>query len=104
MIEYKLCRSDGIGRRDGFKIHCWRQRAGSSPAFGTKGILNFYLRFFLFIKNPTFKFCKVGFIFVLQKIIENLILLLRYSIKRIEISFIIHQFIKCSTFYNASIF
>lgn len=47
MIEYKLCRSDGIGRRDGFKIHCWRQRAGSSPAFGTKGILNCYLRFFI---------------------------------------------------------
>lgn len=24
------------GRRDGLKIHCWQQRAGSSPAFGTK--------------------------------------------------------------------
>ncbi len=23
------------GRRDGLKIRCWRQRAGSSPAFGT---------------------------------------------------------------------
>lgn len=63
MIEYKLCRSDGIGRRDGFKIHCWRQRAGSSPAFGTKGILNYYLRFFLFMKNPTSKFIKSDFYF-----------------------------------------
>ena len=24
------------GRRDGLKIHCWRQRVGSSPTFGTK--------------------------------------------------------------------
>ena len=32
---FSLCRCDGIGRRDGFKIHCWQQRAGSSPASGT---------------------------------------------------------------------
>ena len=30
-----ICRSGGIGRRSGLKIHRWRQRAGSSPAFGT---------------------------------------------------------------------
>ncbi len=30
------CRCDGIGRRSGLKIHRWRQRAGSSPATGTK--------------------------------------------------------------------
>ena len=31
-----ICRCDGIGRRSGLKIHRWRQRAGSSPATGTK--------------------------------------------------------------------
>ena len=29
------CRTGGIGRRDGFKIHCPRGRLGSSPRFGT---------------------------------------------------------------------
>ncbi len=35
-IAYNTCRCDGIGRRSGLKIHRWRQRAGSSPATGTK--------------------------------------------------------------------
>ena len=34
--EITTCRCDGIGRRSGLKIHRWRQRAGSSPATGTK--------------------------------------------------------------------
>ena len=29
-------RCDGIGRRSGLKIHRWQQRAGSSPATGTR--------------------------------------------------------------------
>ena len=35
MIVEHSCRSDGIGRRSGLKIHRWRHRAGSSPASGT---------------------------------------------------------------------
>ena len=35
-IRAHFCRCDGIGRRSGLKIHRWRQRAGSSPATGTK--------------------------------------------------------------------
>ena len=37
-LRYNLlrtCRCVGIGRRGGFKIHCQRWRAGSSPATGT---------------------------------------------------------------------
>ena len=30
-----LCRCGGIGRRDGFKIHCPQGRAGSIPVIGT---------------------------------------------------------------------
>ena len=33
-INYQ-CRSGGIGRHDGFKIRCFCERAGSSPASGT---------------------------------------------------------------------
>ena len=29
------CRTGGIGRRDGFKIHCPQGRPGSTPGFGT---------------------------------------------------------------------
>ena len=36
MIVEHSCRSDGIGRRSGLKIHRWRHRAGSSPASGTR--------------------------------------------------------------------
>ena len=36
VINMHTCRCDGIGRRSGLKIHRWRQRAGSSPATGTK--------------------------------------------------------------------
>ena len=31
-----LCRIGGIGRRDGFKIHCPQGRPGSTPGSGTK--------------------------------------------------------------------
>ncbi len=37
-ITRKTRRSGGIGRRNGLKIRRWQQRAGSSPAFGTKRI------------------------------------------------------------------
>ena len=36
IIMFQVCRCDGIGRRSGLKIHRWRQRAGSSPATGTR--------------------------------------------------------------------
>ena len=36
IIVFQVCRCDGIGRRSGLKIHRWRQRAGSSPATGTR--------------------------------------------------------------------
>lgn len=56
-------RCDGIGRRDGLKIHCWRQRAGPSPATGTKDFAETcrksYLRF-------TTGFCFHGFWHILS--------------------------------------
>jgi hypothetical protein len=30
----EICRRGGIGRRQGLKIPCWKQRAGSNPAGG----------------------------------------------------------------------
>ena len=36
IIILLLRRCDGIGRRSGLKIHRWQQRAGSSPATGTR--------------------------------------------------------------------
>ena len=45
---YINCRSGGIGRHDGFKIHCSQRRAGSIPAFGTKNNSLFLREFFMY--------------------------------------------------------
>ena len=58
-----MCRCGGIGRRDGFKIHCPQGRAGSIPVIGTIGILHekphFLVRFFRYI-NHTFDYLVIA--------------------------------------------
>ena len=50
-----LSRCGGIGRRDGFKIHCPQGRAGSIPVIGTIEVFNekphFLVSFFRYIKH-----------------------------------------------------
>ncbi len=53
-----ICRGGEIGRHEGLKIPCWQQRAGSTPACGTRiELVHLWRAFSLAARSADHAFC-----------------------------------------------